>query len=190
MVNDNRSKQMKVQVRGVNYTGHHFRNMDCAYDGKTVDITLIGNDEQIVKFVLDNFDWGGDASRFPLVSDLCNALGNDWRLADEGDDCSFGLGHDDGEDEEDDDGLDEDGNPMHMQLGQFDGAGGVVWIKDEAGDELFVVGDLEYFAGDKVIELGEVSLDDLDAWKDKHEMVEAGYSDYVNQRVREIVESK
>jgi hypothetical protein len=172
MVN-NRRKQMKVQVRGCNYTGHHFRQIACAYDGRTVDVTLIGSDQQIVKFVLDNFDWGGDAARFPTVAVLCSALSND--------DALNAAGFDPTEYEVED-------NEEHPQLilGQFDGAGGVVWIKDETGEELFEVGDLDYFADNKIIDLGEVDLDKIDNYAAEHGL--NGYYDYVNQMVRKLVE--
>jgi hypothetical protein len=184
MVDNKGAQQMKVQVRGCNYTGHHFRQLSSPYDGRTVDITLIGSEQQIVKFVLDNFDWGGSAARFPTVSDLCSALSNDDALNADGYDPTE---HENDEDEDDEDELDDDGNPTHLQLGQFDGAGGVVWIKDENGEELFEVSDLEYFADNKVFDLGEFDLDKVDKFRAKNGL--DSYDSFVNHMVKEMVDA-
>ena len=162
---------MKVQVRGCNYTGHHFRGIDCAYDGRTVDVTLVGTEQQIVNFVLDNFDWGANGKSF-TVSELCEALAHDDQLLAEGFDLTSS-------DEDDDDAE-------HLLLGQFDGAGGVVWVKDENGEALFEVGDPEWFADRKVIDLGIVDMNEVDKLKEANGY--NSYVDYVNEFVRNQVE--
>ena len=53
---------MKVTIYGSNYTGHHFRLLECAYDSRDVKATLVGDESAIVDFILDNFSYGPDSA--------------------------------------------------------------------------------------------------------------------------------
>jgi hypothetical protein len=49
---------MKLTIYGINYTGAHFRGFADEHDERDVKMVLVGNESDIVNFILNNFSYG------------------------------------------------------------------------------------------------------------------------------------
>lgn len=126
---------MKVIVLGENYTGAHFRMFRDPLDGHVCQLTLVGDEEAIVSYILNNFGWGGPEN----AEDLAEAK-------QEGDEMTIEWMKN---------RIKDDG------LGMFDGAGGLFWVKDENGNVLIDVTeqwDIDPESLKEFVDLGEVQV--------------------------------
>lgn len=65
----------KIVVHGVNYEGAHFRGIASDTDDKQVLLTVEGEEQQVVNYLLSNFSYGPDES-VATVADLVVGLAN------------------------------------------------------------------------------------------------------------------
>ncbi len=67
---------MQITIIGWNYEGAAFRGIESSTDEQTVDLTLIGDEQDIVNFVLEQFSYGSDEA-ITSVADLAAGYENE-----------------------------------------------------------------------------------------------------------------
>ena len=68
-----------IKVLCMNYTGAHFRGFNDPADSQTCLLTLTGNDQNIIKYILENLSYGGGEQY--TFDDFINVLGRDAEIA-------------------------------------------------------------------------------------------------------------
>lgn len=66
---------MKVEIHACNYEGAHFRGIESDTDGRALKFTLIGDENDIVVYLRENFSYGDDDDNL-TIRDLANNIKN------------------------------------------------------------------------------------------------------------------